>query len=152
MHRFVDRDMLLCYHWGHGVGHAYSHVTRTSAGSIGNCVFTTISSHTPISDPSDFEPNIDSGNQDKESDVPDDWEDLDNDSNDTESDDQTTGHSDGLKSELDSEEEALAASCSVSLSIHISKLTHALYSLYSKLQQGSQYYRPVQKTDKKTGL
>ena len=118
MHRFVDRDMLLHYHWGHGVGHAYSHVTRTSAGSDGNGVFTTISSCTPISDPSNFEPNIDSGNQDKESDVPDDWEDLDNDSNDTKSDDPTTGHSDGLKSELDSEEEALAASCSVSLSIH----------------------------------
>ena len=85
---------------------------------MGNCVFTTISSCTPISDPSNFEPNIDSGNQEKESDVPDDWEDSDNDSNDTESDDPTTGHSDGLKSKLDSEEEALAASCLVSLSIH----------------------------------
>ena len=26
MRRFVDRDMLMRYHWGLGVGHTYSHV------------------------------------------------------------------------------------------------------------------------------
>jgi hypothetical protein len=25
MHRFVDRDMVMRYYWGMGVGHAYSH-------------------------------------------------------------------------------------------------------------------------------
>ena len=28
--RFVDRDMLLRYHWGLGVGHVYSHVRESS--------------------------------------------------------------------------------------------------------------------------
>ena len=25
LHSFVDRDMLMRYHWGHGIGHVYSH-------------------------------------------------------------------------------------------------------------------------------
>ena len=25
IHRFVDRDMVMRYHWGLGVGHVYSH-------------------------------------------------------------------------------------------------------------------------------
>ena len=25
--RFVDRDMLMRFHWGHGVGHTYTHTT-----------------------------------------------------------------------------------------------------------------------------
>ena len=28
--RFVDRDMLMRYHWGYGVGHTYSHFRRDS--------------------------------------------------------------------------------------------------------------------------
>ena len=28
--RFVDRDMLMRYHWGLGVGHTYSHVLESS--------------------------------------------------------------------------------------------------------------------------
>lgn len=28
-HRFVDRDMVMRYHWGLGVGHIYSHDTTT---------------------------------------------------------------------------------------------------------------------------
>ena len=35
--RFVDRDMLLYYHWGHGVGHVYSH-TQTEFSSSANTV------------------------------------------------------------------------------------------------------------------
>ena len=30
MQRFVDHDMLMRYHWGLGVGHAYSHVRNCS--------------------------------------------------------------------------------------------------------------------------
>ena len=37
--RFVDRDMLLRYHWGHGVGHVYSH-TWTEFSSNVNTVST----------------------------------------------------------------------------------------------------------------
>jgi len=31
--RFVDRDMLMRYHWGLGVGHIYSHVQRANGPS-----------------------------------------------------------------------------------------------------------------------
>jgi hypothetical protein len=26
--RFVDRDMMMRYYWGHGIGHTYAHHTR----------------------------------------------------------------------------------------------------------------------------
>lgn len=35
--RFVDRDMAMRYHWGHGVGHTYSHQSpRMQVSVIGN--------------------------------------------------------------------------------------------------------------------
>jgi hypothetical protein len=34
IHRFVDRDMVMRYHWGLGVGHVYSH--HSGSGSYSN--------------------------------------------------------------------------------------------------------------------
>ena len=34
IHRFVDRDMVMRYHWGLGVGHVYSH--HSGSGSYGS--------------------------------------------------------------------------------------------------------------------
>jgi hypothetical protein len=113
--------MLLRYHWGHGVGHAYSHVTWTEADSCGNHFSTHVNALgcSSISNPGNFEPNIDSGGQDEVLDTPDDWDDWDSDSN-SESDDPTTDHGEGLpkSNSLDSEEEVLTASHSESESIH----------------------------------
>jgi len=63
------------YHWGEGVGHAYSHITWTEANPGGNHV--SVPTHTcgPISSQGDFEPNIDFSDQPEASAVPDDWED-----------------------------------------------------------------------------
>ena len=55
--------MLLHYHWGHGVGHVYSHTTRTEAGSHGNHAPTPTNTCNPISDLGDFEPDVDPGDQ-----------------------------------------------------------------------------------------
>ena len=33
---FVDRDMVMCYHWGLGVGHVYSHSDCAGNGIIQN--------------------------------------------------------------------------------------------------------------------
>jgi hypothetical protein len=32
--RFVDRDMLMRYHWGLGIGHAYSHIQPALARNV----------------------------------------------------------------------------------------------------------------------
>ena len=66
----------------------------------------------------DFEPDVDPGDQARASDASDNWEDSDYDSNDTESDSLTTDHSEGVESELESEEEALIILYLDSESIH----------------------------------
>ena len=90
--RFVDRDMLLHYHWGQGVGHAYSHTNQTTIDPLSDPVPTPMNSQNPVSDMSDFE-HIDPGGEVEVSDAPDnqeDWEDWYEDSNGLEPDDPTT--------------------------------------------------------------
>ena len=106
--------MLLRYHWGHGVGHVYSHVSQTEADSSCNRASTPSNTHNWR----DFEPNVDSGDEARASDTPDDWEDSDNNSIDTEPDNSLTDHSEGLESDVESEEEALIALYLNSESIH----------------------------------
>jgi len=36
IHRFVDRDMVMRYHWGLGVGHVYSHHSGSGSYSTTN--------------------------------------------------------------------------------------------------------------------
>ena len=103
--RFVNRDMLLHYHWGHGVGHVYSHVSQTEADSGYNHASTSPNTRSW----GDSKSNVDSGDQASASDASDDWEDSDNDSNHT-GPDNSTDHSEGLESDLESEEEVLIAS------------------------------------------
>ena len=103
--RFIDRDMLLHYHWGQGVGHTYSHINRTTIDPLGNPVPTPMDFQNPVSDTSDFE-HIDPGGEVEVSDALDnqeDWEDWYEDSNGPEPDDPTTGQ-DKEESELDSKE------------------------------------------------
>ena len=106
--------MLLHYHWGHGVGHVYSHVSWTEADSGGNCT----STHINTCNWGDSKPNVDSGDQARALDTLDEWEDSDNDSDDTKSDNSTTDRSEGLESDLKSEEEVLIASYLDSEPIH----------------------------------
>ena len=61
--------MLLCYHWGHSVGHVYSHVTWTEAECHGNHASTPTKTHNPISELGDFEPDVDSGDQARASEI-----------------------------------------------------------------------------------
>ena len=110
--------MLLCYNWGHSVGHVYSHVTWTEAECCGNHASTSTKTHNPISDLGDFKPDVDSGDQARASDASDNLEVSNNDSNDTGPDNSTTDHSEGVESELESEEEALIISYLDSDSIH----------------------------------
>ena len=110
--RFVDRDMLLRYHWGHGVGHVYSHVTRAEATSSGNAVSTPANTHMPISDPADVELDVDISD---DAEALEDWEDCDSDSNDTESDDRLD---EAFKSDVGSGEEDLIDLSPDSESIH----------------------------------
>jgi hypothetical protein len=36
IHRFVDRDMVMRYHWGLGIGHVYSHHSGSGSYSATN--------------------------------------------------------------------------------------------------------------------
>ena len=110
--RFVDRDMLLHYHWGHGVGHVYSHVTQAEATSSSNAVSMPADTHMPISDLADVKLDVDISDDAK---ALEDWEDCDSDSNDTESDDCLD---EAFKSDVGSEEEDLIDLSPDSASIH----------------------------------
>ena len=104
--RFVDRDMLLCYHWGQGVGHVYSHINRTTIDPLGDPVSTPMDSQNPVFDTGDFE-CIGPDGEVEVSDALDngaDWEDLYEDSDSPELDDPTIDQ-DKEESVLDSEEE-----------------------------------------------
>ena len=109
--RFVDRDMLLRYHWGHGIGHVYSHVTRAGAASNNSTVSMPANPDVSSPDPADVELNIDTGD---EVGALEDWTDSDIGSNDTESDNH---HDEGLNSDFSSEGD-LTASLLDSESVH----------------------------------
>ncbi|KIJ64394.1 hypothetical protein HYDPIDRAFT_90003, partial [Hydnomerulius pinastri MD-312] len=82
VNRFVDRDMLLRYHWGHGVGHVYSHVPRAGTDRDG-CVptpspFSTDPVHEGLEAVLGPNVQVDSSDQAKAPIAPDNWDDWDN--------------------------------------------------------------------------
>jgi len=97
--------MLLHYHWGQGVGHAYSHVARTTIDSHGNPVSSPADSHSLASDSGDHFESIDPENQVEVPDIPDSWEDWDEDSNISDSSDSTVSQNRDSDSKHDSEDE-----------------------------------------------
>ncbi|KIM65445.1 hypothetical protein SCLCIDRAFT_22648 [Scleroderma citrinum Foug A] len=101
VNRFVDRDMLLRYHWGQGIGHAYSHLTWTEVDPHDDPIPTLVNSHNS----DNFKPGR-ADDQVEIPDTPDDWEDVEEDSNNSESGESIIDQDEGWR---DSEEEVLIA-------------------------------------------
>ena len=108
--RFVDRDMLLWYHWGQGIGHAYSHLTWTEVDPHDDPVPTLVNSHNS----DNFKPGG-ADDQVEIPDAPDDWEDVEEDSNNSESGESIIDQDEGWR---DSEEEVLIATLCELESVH----------------------------------
>jgi len=79
--RLVDRDMLMCYHWGLGVGHIYSHGQRTPSASTDTQTISTAVDEDSVSEEPDNDnasdtenPELGFGNHE------DDWTDTEEDS------------------------------------------------------------------------
>ena len=93
--------MLLWYHWGQGIGHAYSHLTWTEVDPRDDPVPTLVNSHNS----DNFKPGG-ADDQVEIPDAPDDWEDVEEDSNNSESGESIIDQDEGWR---DSEEEVLVA-------------------------------------------